>query len=299
MKKLNKLVFFGNERLATATPTTAPVLHALIGAGFEIEAIITGHQEIVSRQKRPLEIGELAKSHDIPVILVGPEADLAAKLERHQTDVAILVAFGKQIPQAVIDLFPKGIINVHPSLLPELRGATPIETAILDGLEETGVSLMKITAKTDAGPVYAQQKIALSGDETKLELAESLGQIGAKLLLNCLPDILAGSLIAKTQDESKASHTRRISKADGLVDWHKPAKQIEREVRAYSGWPKSRTQIRGADVIITKARVSKSENDGDLVMPTGDGWLEIKELIAPSGRTIAGADFLRGYKKTN
>src|SRR5581483_9225315 len=131
------------------------------------------------------------------------------------TEAAVLVAFGRIIPQPIIDLFPKGIINIHPSLLPKLRGPTPIETAILDGLTETGVSLMRLEAKMDAGPLYSQQKISLNGDETKLELATKLNKVGAELLINSLPAILDGSLIPKPQNNSKATYTKLITKDDG------------------------------------------------------------------------------------
>ncbi|HXY17981.1 MAG TPA: methionyl-tRNA formyltransferase [Candidatus Nitrosopolaris sp.] len=297
MSKLKKLVFFGNERLATSATTTAPTLRALIDAGYEIKAVIASHVDGVSRQKRDLEIGLVAHSYRIPVILPGDKIDLAAKLERHRAEAAVLVAYGKIIPQEVIDLFPKGIINIHPSLLPKLRGPTPVETAILDGLSETGVSLMKLTAQMDAGPVYAQKKIALSGRETKFELAEKLNQEGAKLLIECLGAIFDGSFEPAVQDESQATYSRLLTKDLGLVDFKQPAELIERQVRAYAGWPKSRARLHGHEVVITKARVAQSTTDGPLVMKCQPGWLEILELLAPSGRRMSGADFIRGYFK--
>lgn len=292
----HRLIFFGNERLATATSTAAPTLLALVKAGYEIEAVITNHTDAVSRQKRDLEIGPVAHSHNIPVILTGEKISLADKVKRHQTEAGILVAFGKIIPQKVIDLFAAGIINIHPSLLPKLRGPTPIESAILKGLNETGASLMQITAAMDAGPVYAQQRIDLDGTETKFELAQKLNQAGADLLVAHLQDILNGKLQPKPQDDSKATYTKLITKEDGEINWNKPAAQLEREVRAFLGWPKSRAEIFGHQVVITKTRVAKSENDGDLVIQCDPGWLEIIELTAPSGRSISGAEFLRGYK---
>ncbi len=272
MKKSNKLVFFGNERLATAAPTTAPTLRALVEAGYEIEAVITSHQDAVSRQKRDLEIGPVAQNYKIPVILPGENISLADKLKHHRTEAAVLVAYGRIIPQTVIDLFPKGIINVHPSLLPKLRGSTPIESAILDQLSQTGVTLMKITAQMDAGPIYAQKKLALGGRESKFELADKLGNAGAELLVNHLPQILDGSLETWPQDDSKATYTRLLAKEDGIVSWDKPAKQIECEVRAFLGWPKSQANVFGHNIIITKARVAKDQNDGDLVMECNPGW---------------------------
>src|SRR5579884_3641132 len=161
-----KLVFFGNERLATGVGTTAPVLRSLVSAGYQIKMVVSSHAEAVSRSRRALEIVDVAHAYHIPVVLTGRPAEAADQLKRTYAEAAILVAYGKIIPQRIIDLFPKGIINLHPSLLPKLRGSTPVETAILNGLDETGISLMQVTAEMDAGPVYAQKRVPLSGQET-------------------------------------------------------------------------------------------------------------------------------------
>jgi methionyl-tRNA formyltransferase len=292
-----RLIFFGNERLATATTTAAPTLQSLIVAGYEIEAVFASHVDGVSRQTRPLEIGPIAHAYHIPVILPGKEIDLLTKLKNHRADAAILVAYGRIIPQAVIDLFPRGIINIHPSLLPKLRGSTPVETAILNGLQETGVSLMKLTAEMDAGPVFAQKRISLSGYETKPELAQQLLDEGCALLMDCLGSILDGSLEPKLQDETEATYTRLLTKQDGHIDFSEPAKVIERKVRAFLGFPKTRARIHDREVVITKSRVAKDHQDGNLVIKCQPGYLEIVELIAPSGRTMTGAEFSRGYQR--
>lgn len=297
MNKPLKLVFFGNERLATAATTSAPVLRALVAAGFEIEAVFASHREPISRQKRDLEIGPVAHAYHIPVILPGEKQDILSKLQKHQTEAAVLVAFGKMIPQAVIDMFPKGIINVHPSLLPGLRGPTPVETAILEGLNKTGVSLMKLSAKMDAGPVYVQKEMALKGNETKFQLARKLNEVGAELLADNLSSILNGDLEPIPQDESAATYTRLLTKSDGLIDFKQPADLIERKVRAFLGFPKTRAEVFGQDIVITKARLAKDSRDGKLVIKCQPGWLEIQELTGPSGRSMSGADFIRGYKK--
>lgn len=299
MNKSKKLIFFGNERLATAATTTAPTLRALIAAGYEIEAVIASHTDSVSRQKRDLEIGPVAQAHNIPVILPGNNIPLVEKVKKHRAEAAVLVAYGQIIPQEVIDLFPKGIINIHPSLLPQYRGPTPIEQSILEGATQTGASLMKLVAKMDAGPVFAQAKIELSGTESKQELCDKLLALGTEMLIKHLPGILDGKVAAKEQDEAKASYTKLIKKDDGAIDFSKSAVILEREVRAYAGWPRSRAKIFGREVIVTKARIAKTQADGDLVIPTADGYLEIEELIAPSGRKMSGADFIRGYRKMN
>ncbi len=303
-----RLIFFGNERLATAVSTTAPTLRALISAGYEIEAVVASHSDSVSRQKKALEIGPVAQAHHIPVILPGNKISLFDKLKHYRADAAVLVAYGQLIPKEVIDLFPAGIINIHPSLLPKLRGSTPIETAILDGLPETGVSLMGLAEGMDAGPVFAQSKLKLSGSETKQQLAGRLLEKGRDLLLAELPKILAGQVKAVSQNEKDATYTKKINKADGILNWRKPTKQLEREVRAYAGWPKSTANIFGYEVIITKAHISPvkldtgkpgtvESLDNQILVRAADGYLCVDNLKPAGKAEMTAAEFIRGYKK--
>jgi methionyl-tRNA formyltransferase len=298
MKKLSKLVFFGNERLATGVDTDVPALRALFKASYEVCAVVASHSEGVSRNRRGLEIVEVAHAYHIPVLIPETLDEVKPRLEAYGADAGILIAFGKIIPPQVIDIFPKGIINIHPSLLPKLRGPTPVETAILDGLEETGVSLMKITPKMDAGPVYRQAALTLKGTENKPELAKKLLDLGSKLLAENLEAILDGTLEPIPQDESAATYTKMLSKQAGLTDFKEPAKVIERKVRAFLGFPRTRAAVHGQEIVITKSRVAADIKAGQLVMKCEPGYLEIQELIGPSGRTMSGTDFLRGYKKS-
>lgn len=292
-----RLVFFGNERLATAVSTDAPALRALIQAGYEIPLVIASHSDAVSRNKRSLEIIDVAHAYHIPVLLPDKVGEIENKIKKARAEAAVLVAYGQIIPQKIIDIFPKGIINIHPSLLPKLRGSTPVETTILNGYKQAGVSLMKLTAAMDTGPVYAQKQISITGTETKPELALRMLNEGVDLLINNLDKILSGKLKPKIQDETEASYTRLLTKQNGQIDFKEPAEDIERKVRAFLGFPKTRAKISGREVVITKTRVAKSEADGELVIKCQPGWLEILELIAPSGRTMSGADFKRGYQK--
>jgi methionyl-tRNA formyltransferase len=150
----------------------------------------------------------------------------------------------------------------------------------------------------DAGAVYLQQPIELSGNETKPELAKKLLAEGVKLLSDNLGYILDGTLEPIPQDASQASYTKMLTKQDGWTDFDEPAEQIERKVRAFLGWPKTRAKIHGQEIVITKAKLAKDAKDGHLVVEAKPGWLEIQELIGPSGRNMSGADFLRGYKKS-
>jgi len=292
-----RLIFFGNERLATAVSTDAPTLRGLVAAGYQIAAVVASHSEGVSRSRRALEIIDVAHAYHIPVMLPPRLAQVKPELEKLQAEAGILVAYGRLIPQEIIDIFPKGIINIHPSLLPKMRGSTPVETAIINGLEETGVSLMRLSGEMDAGPVYMQKALKLNGTETKQQLASKLLQAGAALLTAHLDDILNGKLQPMVQDETVASYTRQLTKQDGETDFLEPAEVIERKVRAFGGFPKVRAKLLNQTVVITRSRVAADAEDGELVVKCQTGWLEILELTAPSGRTISGADFVRGYKR--
>ncbi|HET9850224.1 MAG TPA: methionyl-tRNA formyltransferase [Candidatus Saccharimonadales bacterium] len=292
-----RLIFFGNERLATGVSTTTPILRGLTEAGWPVAAVVTNYTNPLSRNARALEIAQTAEQNSIPLLTPRRTVEIKDKLASLKAEAGILVAYGQIIPQDIIDIFPAGIINLHPSLLPAYRGPTPIETAILDGVSETGVSLMALQAKMDAGPVYAQKPTAVKAGITKQELADQLASAGASLLLDNLPAILDGSIEPKTQAEKLASYTSLIKKGSGRIDWLAPAAVIERQVRAYAGWPKSQAEVFGQKIVIIKAREAENASDGSLVMAARPGWLEIEELIGPSGRTMSGADFIRGYRR--
>ncbi len=267
------IVFFGNEKLATGLPVPRPIIReALVSAGFKIEQHVTG---------------------------------TISELKPHKAKVAVLAAYGHIIPQFVLDQFPRGIINVHPSLLPAYRGPTPIEQAILDGATKTGVSIMRLTAGMDEGPIYKQKTIHLTGKETKIELAEQLHRLGSKLLVEILPAI-ADSVIKPRQQPhpDRATYSHLLTKADGIIDWRKSALQIEREIRAYAGWPGSHTKLANKDVIITSASVVAQQGKPGqiLVEPKkllifcGHDALQIN-CLKPAGKPVMSVQaFLAGYR---
>lgn len=300
MTQSSRIIFFGNERLSSGfEPTGAPTLSALITNGYDIAAVVANNHDTRSRSKRQLEVQQVAQKHNIPVLLPEKLSDIQEQLAAYKADVGVLLAYGKFIPESIINLFPHGIVNIHPSLLPQYRGPTPIEQAMLDDAKQTGVSLMLLTKGMDSGPVYAQVHKKLTGHESKADLTQELLALGASMLIEKLPAILAGTLQPVPQDESKATFSRLFVKEDGILDLSKPAARLEREARAYLGWPKSRANLHDQLVVVTNARVAASAADGALVLTCGHNtFLEIQELIAPSGRTVSGADFLRGYKKT-
>jgi methionyl-tRNA formyltransferase len=292
---LKPLVFFGNERLATAASTSAPTLRALVEAGYPVKAVVTSYTPGTSRQERTLEIAEVAKELNVPVMYPSKVSDIQDDLKDIGAEAGVLVAFGQIIPKEIIDIFPRGIINIHPSLLPLYRGPTPIETAILDGQAKTGVSLMKLAPKMDAGDVYVQSEVALAGTESKQELADRLLKTGSQLLLDNLSSILDGSLIATPQADDLATYTRLLTKSDGLINLGESAKIIERQVRAFQGYPKPRLDISGHGVILLAVSRAEQNDDKRLIVDVADGYLSIDRLIAPSGRSMSGADFKIGY----
>lgn len=309
MKKMSKrILFFGNERLATGVSTIVPTLRALLAAGYDVAAVVVAQGEQgQSRRTRQLEVKQVAVEHNIPVIAPADLDEAASELASFDAKAAVLIAYGNLVPQAILDLFPVGIINVHPSLLPLHRGSTPLESVILEGAAETGVSLMRLASKMDAGPIYAQEKIELKGSETKQELADKLSVIGSKLVIEHLPAILSGSLRPTPQDEAAASYDELITKAAGQLDWSKTAVRLEREIRAYSGWPRSRARLGSTEVIITKAHVTDDSGQ------PGNSWIESRQLgvyasegnliidsLIPSGKPeMPAAAFLAGHNLKN
>ncbi len=308
MKKTSKtIIFFGNERIATGVHTDTPVLRSLIDNGYTIAAVVANHETARSRNTRSLEVAELASQYDIPVLLPAKPSDIREQLESYQAEAAVLVAYGKIIPQSVIDIFPRGIINIHPSLLPKHRGSIPLESVILSGEGKTGVSLMALAKEMDSGPIYAQSEYVLRGDETKQQLSEALLDIGTVMVHDLLPGILDGSVVGLPQDSAVATYDSLITKQDGVLDFTKSAIQLEREVRAYSEWPKSRTSLGGIDIVITTAHAipatSKStigtleiSRDAEtLRLSCSEGYLCVDKLIPAGKREMSAADFIRGY----
>ncbi|HVX58036.1 MAG TPA: methionyl-tRNA formyltransferase, partial [Candidatus Saccharimonadales bacterium] len=201
------LVFFGNERLATGVTTTVPVLQALVAAGYRVAAVVVSQSDPAqSRKARTLEVATVAQQLGIPLLAPAKLTDIKDQLQEIGAQAGILVAYGKLVPPEIIDLFPRGIINIHPSLLPKRRGSTPIENVILYGEKETGVSLMQLVEEMDAGPIYAQEVVPITGRETKQQLADVLLNAGKDLLIKYLPAILDGSLTGQPQEKIEATY---------------------------------------------------------------------------------------------
>lgn len=295
------IVFFGTEDFSLAS------LEALVEHGFTVAAVVTKPDSPQGRGHKltPPKVKRYAQAHGIPVWQPAKLADIAHDIASLDRPAGVLVSYGKIIPQSIIDLFTPGIINLHPSLLPAYRGPSPIESAILHGDAMTGISIMQLSAEMDAGPVYRQVSHQLADTETAPELYDTLGAIGVKELVRTLPHILDGTLQPAPQDSERATYCSLISKADGIIDWQLPAAVIERQIRAYTSWPGSRTTLSGVEVIVARAsavHMDDTATPGEVIatkaqlfVGTGQDWLEIHRLKPVGKKEMPVKAFLSGY----
>lgn len=298
------IIFFGTEEFSAAS------LHALIAAGYPVLAVVTKPDSIQGRGQTlvPPTVKKIAEAHDIPVWQPNKVSEIIDFVKALQPVAGVLVSYGKIVPQSVIDLFTPGIINVHPSKLPIYRGPSPIESAILNGDNETGVSIMQLSAAMDAGPVYTFAPYKLTGKETQINLYDALSSFGAETLMAALPSILDGSLAPVPQNEAAVTYCQLIKKSAGTINWDKPAMQIEREIRAYNNWPRSRTTVGGKDVIITQASVISpdhkkapgtleiTEEPHGVIVHTGEDAISIERIKPADKKEMPIQAFLTGYK---
>jgi methionyl-tRNA formyltransferase len=308
---MSKVVFFGNERLIQGLKhTDTPTLRTLYGTDHEVVAIVSHNSESRSRNSRELEVAKLAEEYGTPVLLPEKPTEIYDELKNLGADIGVLVAYGRIVPQVIIDLFPHGIINVHPSLLPKYRGPSPVESAISNGDGETGVSIMSLSAGMDSGPVYVQEKISLDGIETAVTLCEKASNLGAKLIANNLDKIISGELKPTEQNEAEATYCQMIKKTDGNLDPSTmTAIECDRKIRAYIAYPKSRipfpTRHSGLDpessqIIVTAAKVLPDftgDDWPDVIRCADETYLRITEIVSPnSGKTMKISDYLNGLK---
>jgi len=229
-------------------------------------------------------------------------ANVQAELRGLRPELLVVAAYGLILPQAVLDIPTHGCINVHASLLPRYRGASPIAFAILSGETETGISLMLMDAGLDTGAILAQRAIAIDEHDTTGTLEIKLSALGAELLIETLPRWLDGDIVAQPQDDARATHTRLLTKADGRIVWSHAAIEIARRVRAFNPWPTAHTVWRDQPLNILRASASPVMNEcgrvftheGAVLVGAGTGSVRL-DAVQPAGkRAMSAAEFARG-----
>jgi methionyl-tRNA formyltransferase len=296
-----RIVFMGTPDFAV------PTLRALI-AHHDVVGVVTQPDRPAGRRSvlTPPPIKGVALEHGIDVFQ--PEklrkADAIATLKRWQDiDAYVVAAFGQILPQSVLDIPRLGSINVHASLLPRWRGAAPIQAAIRAGDAETGITIMKMDAGLDTGPMLRARAIPIAPDETGASLHDKLAALGAELLIPTLADYFSGLIVPQPQDDALATLAPRIDKDEGRIDWTRPAVEIERLVRAFTPWPGTFTGFNGALLKILRGTVTAGSaapgqvirSDGGLAVGTGDG-LFVPQTVQLAGKNpVTAEDFARGY----
>jgi methionyl-tRNA formyltransferase len=292
-----------------------PVLESLCSApSVQVTAVYTPPDRPRGRGRSVEEtpVKTFAMQRELPVRQppsLSPPA-VQRELAEFEPDVIVVAAYGKLLPPQVLEIPPHGCLNLHPSLLPRLRGPSPVVTAIRDGEAATGVTLMLLNEGMDTGPIIAQQEVPMTGRETAGALTAALFQLGGELLLECLEPWLEGRIKPQHQDETRASVTRKLQRSDGEADWSTPALELERLRRAYDPWPGLFTVWEGKvlkllDVVPLPGDggplgepgrvVEVTSAETPIAVATGQGLLGLRTLQLEGRRAQSAADFLRGH----
>ncbi len=301
-----RIVFMGTPASAAAT------LETLLGGPDEVVGVVTQPDRPAGRgqDSMPSPVRRTAAAAGIPVLTPRKMKDpgLLEGLRGWRPDLVTVVAYGRILPQAILELPPLGCVNVHYSLLPRYRGAAPMQWAILGGEAVTGVTTMRLVAEMDAGPILLAEEVAMEPDETAATLEARLVPVGARLLMATLEGVGAGSLTPRPQDPAGVTFAPMLRKEDGLIDWARPAREIERRIRAFTPWPSAFTywggklvKVHGAELPAADgARESKAPGtvvragtDG-ISVAAGAGELLLTELQMEGRKRMPADAFLRG-----
>ena len=300
---MSRVVFMGTPQFAV------PTLEWL-AKGYETVTVVTQPDRHSGRGRRlrPPPVKRAALRLGLPVwqprTLRTSEA--VAHLRELAPEVMVVAAYGQILRPEVLEIPPRGCINIHASLLPRYRGAEPVAAAILAGEEKTGVTIMLMDERMDTGPILAQRSIPIALDDTRASLTEKLAHLGAELLLETLPRWLDGEIKPQPQDEALASRAPLLKKGDGEIDWSRPAVVIERMVRAYAPWPGTYTHWQGQRLKVLRARsLHQQEGEGGWVMETpegmavvtGEGALLLEEVQLAGKRAMSAEEFVRGQRE--
>lgn len=300
MKKSSKsLVFFGSGAIAAASLEN-------LKDSFPIEFVITKNKR---HYLDSVPVEELAKKLKLKVLFADSQSELKKLFDnlRPKSACGLVIDYGVIIDQKIIDLFDRGIVNSHFSLLPEWRGPDPITFALLSGQDQTGVSFMQIADTIDTGQIIAESILTINGDETAVSLTKRLIKASNGLINAKLTDYINDNIELKPQKNGPLTYSRKLHKADGRLVWSKPASVLEREIRAYNVWPKSYYDFKNLKVTIIKTKsvslklkvgqIKISDDSKQLIIGCLKDSLEILELKPAGKNNMPATDFLNGYKQ--
>ncbi len=299
-----KVLFMGTPDFAAST------LNKLIQSEHEVIGVITQPDKAKGRGKEMSfpPVKELALEYNLTVYqpVKVREPEFVQQIRDMAPEVIVVAAFGQLLPKELLDIPPRGCINVHASLLPKYRGASPIQNAIIDGEAETGVTIMYMDVKLDTGDMILKDKVDITKEDTAGTLHDKLAVLGADLLLEALKKIEDGTSERMRQDDSQATHVKTLDKEMGQIDFSLPAIRIERLIRGLNPWPSAYTRLDGKTLKLWRAEVEDNDTTVEpgtileirkdsIVVTTGDKLLLIKELQLEGKKRLPADAFLRGY----
>lgn len=304
-----KIVFMGTPDFA------AGALEAILEAGHEVTCVVTQPDKPKGRGKemQHTPVKQCAMRWRLPVFqpvkIKMPEA--VAKLREYEADIFVVVAFGQILSQEILDMPRLGCVNIHASLLPKYRGAAPIQWAILNGEEETGVTIIQMDAGVDTGGMFTKKAVKIEHTDTGETLHDKLCAVGARLIVETLPQIEQGTVSAAAQDDTQSSYAKMLNKSMGCIDWSRPAAVIERQIRALNPWPSAYSIYRGKTIKIWEAEIQPAETmpegepkpgvvtavEKDTVkIMTGNGLLCLGSIQLEGRKRMSVKEFLLGYQ---
>ena len=299
-----RIVFMGTPAFAASS------LQKLIDEGYDIPLVVTQPDRRGNRNKMILsEIKQLAVANGIEVaqpVRIKKDPELIERIRRTAPDMIVVAAFGQILPPAVLEIPPLGCINVHGSLLPELRGASPMHAAILEGKEVSGITIMKMAEGLDTGDMISKVSCDIRGMDF-YEVSEVLAEAGAQLLASTIPSIADGTAVYEAQDDSRATYAGMIKKTDGFTDFSEPAYMIERKIRAFIEWPACYSYTDGQQVKFYKAEVIDEAPDGvpgsvsrtdknSYTINCSEGKLRVLEQQLQGKKRMSAGNFMRGHR---
>ncbi len=285
-------------------------LQKLIDEGYDIPLVVTQPDRKGNRNRMVLsDVRKMALEHGIETaqpVRIKKDPELIERLKEIAPDMIVVAAFGQILPKSVLDIPRLGCINVHGSLLPKLRGASPMQAAVLEGMDESGVTIMRMAEGLDTGDMISRCTCDIKGKDFT-EVSEILAEAGADLLAETIHDIADGTAVYEAQNDDEATYAGMISKADGYTDFNEPAVNIERKIRAFIEWPTCYSYLDGQQVKFYRAEVIDEEPDGEpgtvsltdkksYFINCGSGKLRVLEQQLQGKKRMSAGDFMRGHK---